>query len=91
MTPICNLKTEAPGGRAVLKKGGTGITFAYCPNRSMTDCFGQDGQRAGTLAWPLKAPRKAANSAVSVWTTTKGVKIHIDIWAMGCGWLKPLH
>ena len=56
---------------------------------TIADFFVAGGRWAGTMAWPLSTPRAPDDSQVSVWSAAAGIKVDIDAWSMGCGWLDP--
>jgi len=65
------------------------ITVRITPDRSLADFFVQGGRFAGTVAWQAKDPRKAADSAVLLWSKSEGVTADVNVYGMGCGWLNP--
>ena len=67
----------------------TELEVRIMPDRSVADFFVAGGRWAGTMAWPLSTPRAPDDSQVSVWSSAAGIKVDIDAWSMGCGWLDP--
>jgi len=65
------------------------VTVRILPDRSLADFFVQDGRFAATEAWPMAAPRLAADSQVELYATTPGITVDATVWQMGCGWLTP--
>eukprot|EP01050_Picozoa_sp_SAG11_P015922 SAG11_NODE_2115_length_3798_cov_7.593674_2_plen_83_part_00 len=65
------------------------VEVRIMPDRSLADFFVAGGRWAGTLAWPIRTPRAAPDSQISLWSSGPGIKADIDVWGMGCGWLTP--
>ena len=67
----------------------TEIIVRITPDRSVADFFVQGGRWSGTLGWPGRAPRAAADSNVAVWGSAATVTADVDVYSMGCGWEYP--
>merc|ERR1712178_166005 len=67
----------------------TELSVRITVDRSLADFFVQGGRFSGTMAWPHKTPRAAADSEIAVWANSTGVKADIDVYGMGCGWVNP--
>jgi len=67
----------------------TELSIRITVDRSFADFFVQGGRFSGTMAWQLKTPRAAADSEVSVWANSTGVKADMDVYSMACGWVDP--
>ena len=62
---------------------------AGLPRVPQYDTVGALAQVAGTTAWLHKTPRGAADSTVTLSSSSSGITADIDVWGMGCGWLTP--
>eukprot|EP01052_Picozoa_sp_SAG31_P017056 SAG31_NODE_1152_length_9642_cov_4.124489_7_plen_558_part_00 len=65
------------------------VAVRILPDRSVADFFVQGGRWAATVAWASETPRAAMDSAVVVWAQGEGVRVSVDAWGMGCGWVDP--
>merc|ERR1712083_1057791 len=67
----------------------TELSVRITADRSLADFFVQGGRFSGTMAWPLKTARAAADSEVTLWANSTGVSADVEVHSMGCGWVTP--
>jgi len=69
-------------------RAAASVTVRILADRSVADFFIEGGSWSGTVAWLAAGPRRAADSAVTLFGSA-GVVADVDVWGMGCGWADP--